>query len=109
MGDRYEAVDYLMVVEFNRANLEVSMGHPWSDKDRIFPPRYFEISSDQDVWENSNAEGSNITSDRLDSDLVLGRNCSNYSPQCSDISSMETTLSSGKEKFMSNLCNLLDF
>ena len=67
------------------------MGHSWSDKDKKFPPRDSEISGNQDVWENLNEEGSNIASDRLESDLVLGRTSSNYSPQCSDISLIETT------------------
>ena len=96
-------------MEFNRENSEVSMQHSGSDKDWRLPPRDSKISGDQGVRENSNTEGFKITSDRLDSDLVLGRTSSNSSPQCSDISSMETSLSAGKEKVMSNLCNLLDF
>ena len=95
--------------EFNRDNLEENMGHSWSDKYLKFPPRDSEISGDQDVWENSNEEGSKITSDRLDSDLVLGRYSSNYSTHCSIISLMDITPPAGKEKVMPNLYILLAF
>ena len=107
--DKYAAGDFLMEVEFDRDNSEVSMGHFCSDEDQKFPPRDSEISGDQDVQENSNDEGSKIASDRLDSDLVLGITSSNYSPQCSDISLMETTPSTGKAKVLSNLCSLVAF
>ena len=54
----------------------------------------------------SNAEVLDAKLERIDSYLLLGRVNPNSSLQCSDISPTEIALSAGKDKFMSNLCNL---
>ena len=46
VGDQFAAIDYFRKTKFNRANSKVNMGHSWSDKDRKFPPKDFEISGD---------------------------------------------------------------
>ena len=106
-GRQIWATSFCMTMEFNKVNSEVSVGHSCLYKGWIFPPKGSELSDDQDLWDNSNVEGSKIFSDRLDSDLFLGRASSNSSPQCSDISSIETTASVGKERVLTNLYSLL--
>ena len=54
-----------------------------------------------------NAEVSETKSERLDSNLVLGKVSPKSSLQCSDILLTKITSSVGKEIFLTNLCNLL--
>ena len=51
----------------------------------------------------SNAKVSDARSERLDSDLDLGKDNPHSSLQCSDISLIEITLSAGKDKILTNL------
>ena len=68
-----------------------------------------EVSSSHDVHEKSKGDGSKTASERLDSDLVLGKIKSKFWPPCSDISSMNAAPSEGKEEvwYRENGTNLL--
>ena len=70
-------------------------------------PRGSEVWGDQVMWGKSNAEVSDAKSKMLDSYLVLGKASPHSSLKCLDISLTETTLSVGKDKFLTKLCSLL--
>ena len=82
-------------------------GNSGSGKCWISLPRGFEVWGDQEMQENSNVEVSETTSERMDSNLVLGKYSLKSSSQCSDISLTETTPSKGKERVMTKICMLL--
>ena len=94
-------------MELNAVILVENRGHFGSGNCWIFLPRGFEIWGDQEIRENSNAEVSETTLERLESDLVLGKASPNSSSQCLDISLIETTPSIGKEIVLNNICSLL--
>ena len=80
------AADCLMTVEFKRVDSAVSVGHSRLGKCRKSLPRGYEVWGDQEMHGKSNTEVSKTTSERLDSDLVIGKASPNSSLQCSDIS-----------------------
>lgn len=57
-----------------------------------------EVSSNQDVCEKSKGDGSKTASERLDSNLVLGKFTSKFRPPRSDISSIDIVPYEGKEE-----------
>ena len=71
VGDRYEAKNYLMIVEFSRVESIISVGNSGSGWCWKYIPRGFEVKGDQEIWEKSNAEVSETKSETLDSSLVL--------------------------------------
>ena len=55
------------------------------------------------MWGKSNVEVSYSRSERLDSDLDLGKDNPHSSLQCSDILPTKIVLSAGKDKILTNL------
>ena len=51
----------------------------------------FEVWIDQEMWDNSNVDMSGTTSERMESNLVMGKDSQNSSSQCSDISLTKKT------------------
>ena len=107
VGDKGVGADSLMIVEFNRVESTISVWHSGSGRHRKSSPRGSEVTGDQEMGGKSNAEVSKTKSERLDSDLVLGRISPNSSLQCLDISLTEIAPSVGKERFLTKLCSLL--
>ena len=71
VGERYEATNFLMIVDFSRVESAVSVGYSGSGWCWKYFPRGFEVRGDQEIWEKSNAEVSETKSETLDSNLVL--------------------------------------
>ena len=73
VGDKNGAVYFLMIVEINRVESRVRVGHSRSGSCWKSFPRGFEVKSDQEIRGKSNVEVSKTESDRLASNLILGK------------------------------------
>ena len=58
------------------------------------------------MWGNSNEEVLDAKLERIDLDLVMGRDNPHFSLHYSDISLAKIALSARKDKFLINLCNM---
>ena len=84
----------------------MNMRHSGSCRYEKPQPTGSKVRGDQEIQGKSNEEVSDANLERIDSDLVMGRDNPHFSLHHSDISPAKLALSAGKDKFLTNLCSM---